>query len=75
MQMRCYNCHKPFALGKEAVHQALDDIVTGDLSHHNAHCPHCGRVNRISRKELLRAAPDWSPAKQTSVEENSGSSE
>jgi hypothetical protein len=59
MQIRCYNCHKPFALGKEAVHAALDQVVAEDLSHYNAVCPHCRRVNRISRQELMRAAPDW----------------
>ena len=75
MQIRCYNCHRPFAMSREAVHEALDAIVAGNLSHFDAHCPHCGRVNRVSRKELQRAAPDWSPAKQTSSEEPSGPSE
>jgi phage FluMu protein Com len=59
MQIRCYHCHKPFALGKEAVHAALELITTSDMNHFNAPCPHCRRVNRISRQELLRAAPDW----------------
>jgi phage FluMu protein Com len=65
MQIRCYHCHKPFAMGKEAVHLALDEMTSGDLSHYNAHCPHCGRVNRVSRQDLMRSAPDWSPEKQT----------
>lgn len=59
MQIRCYNCHKPFALGKSAVHAALEVITAEELSHYNAPCPHCRRVNRVSRAELLRAAPDW----------------
>jgi phage FluMu protein Com len=67
MQIRCNNCHKPFALGKEAVHAALDTVSAEDLSHFNAYCPHCRRANRISRQELLRAAPDWEP--QTAQEE------
>jgi hypothetical protein len=54
-------CHKPFALSKEAVHQALDEMEVGKLHHHNAYCPHCRRANRLSREELLHAAPDWKP--------------
>jgi phage FluMu protein Com len=30
-----------------------------NLTHFDAPCPHCRRVNRVSRKELQRAAPDW----------------
>ena len=59
MQIRCNHCHKPFAINKEAVHLALDTITAEGLSHYNAHCPHCRRVNRVSAQELRRAAPDW----------------
>ncbi len=61
MQIRCQNCHKPFALNREAVHAALDEVHAQDLSHYNVQCPHCRRMNRLSRQELQRAAPDWSP--------------
>jgi hypothetical protein len=64
MQIRCYNCHKPFAMNKEAVHLALNEMSSASLSHHNAFCPHCGRANRVSLKELLRAEPDWKPEPQ-----------
>jgi phage FluMu protein Com len=63
MQIRCYHCHKPFALGRETVHAALDLLTAEDLSHYNAQCPHCRRVNRVSKDELARAAPDWSESK------------
>jgi hypothetical protein len=59
MQIRCHNCHRPFALSREAVHTALDIVTEEQLNHYNATCPHCRRVNRISRDELMRAAPDW----------------
>jgi phage FluMu protein Com len=65
LQIRCSNCHKPFALNKEMVHAALTTIHDEGLSHYDAHCPHCRRVNKISRDELQRAAPDW---KATNVE-------
>ncbi len=60
MQIRCYHCHRPFALGRETIHQALDALAASNFGHYNAVCPHCRRVNRVSRQELLHAAPDWS---------------
>ncbi len=69
MQIRCSNCHKPFALNKEIVHTALDTIEKEGLSHYDAVCPHCRRVNHISRAELLRAAPDWKSPKKESTEQ------
>ena len=68
MQIRCYNCHKPFAMGREQVIFALDEISEKDLHHYNAVCPHCGRANRLSPKELHRSAPDWIRSKKV-VEE------
>jgi phage FluMu protein Com len=59
MQIRCTNCHKPFALGKEEIYSALDLVSTDGLHHYDAHCPHCRRVNRVSPKELRRGAPGW----------------
>lgn len=59
MQIRCQQCHRPFAIGKEEVHAALDMLFEDDLAHYNAQCPHCRRVNRVAREELLRVAPDW----------------
>jgi phage FluMu protein Com len=59
MQIRCYHCNKPFAINRDAVHAALDLTATQNQSHYDAPCPHCRRVNRVSRKELERAAPDW----------------
>jgi len=64
MQIRCYHCHKPFALSKDVVHIALDTMLDSELNHYNAYCPHCRRANRVSRDELMRAAPDWSAEKR-----------
>jgi len=65
MQIRCYHCHRPFALGKDAVRAALDMVEAENLIHYNAYCPHCRRANRISPDELHRAAPDWQPQEVT----------
>ena len=59
MQIRCTQCHKPFALNKDAVHAALETITEQGLNHYNVTCPHCRRTNRVSRDDLLRAAPGW----------------
>jgi hypothetical protein len=69
MQIRCNNCHKPFALGKDAVYEALEVITEEDLNHYTAACPHCRKTNKVSREELLRSAPGWSPG--SSIEEES----
>lgn len=69
MQVRCYHCHKPFALSREVIHQALTILTNEGLAHYNAYCPHCRRANRVSRAELLRAAPDWRPTQPSASQE------
>ncbi len=59
MQIHCNYCHRPFALKKDEIHAALDTVHQEGLSHYNAYCPHCRKANRVSRAELIRAAPDW----------------
>jgi hypothetical protein len=75
MQLRCTNCHRPFALSRDAVHAALEQVTSQDLSHFNAQCPHCRRVNRVSKKQLQRAAPNWTPESTTDVTTEETSSE
>ena len=58
MQILCYHCHKPYALNKDAIYAALDQMAAEDLSHFDVPCPHCRHVNRVSRKELARATPE-----------------
>ncbi len=59
MQIRCQQCHKPFAMGKDQIHAALDVIQENDYHHYDVYCPHCKKANHISKDELLRAAPEW----------------
>ena len=61
MQIRCRNCNRPFALKRDEVIAALETMHTENLKHYDAHCPHCGKNNQISQKELKRSAPGWSP--------------
>ena len=46
-------------MGKEEVYAALDEMTEQELAHVNVPCPHCRRVNRVSREDLQRSAPDW----------------
>ena len=61
MQIRCYSCHTPFSLNRDAAAAALEEITAENHNHYNAHCPRCRKANRISRQQLLRAVPGWVP--------------
>jgi uncharacterized Zn finger protein (UPF0148 family) len=61
MNVRCYNCQFPFALSREEVYAALEQIHTEDLKHYNATCPRCGKVNKVSENQLKASAPEWEP--------------
>lgn len=73
MQIRCQRCQKPFALTKEAVLNALEELEQRQLHHFNAVCPHCGRINRVSQKDLKRSASR--PTKSTSESSHVGKPE
>ena len=68
MQIRCVNCHRPYAIGKAEVHSLLDLMEAETLHHVNTQCTHCGRTNKVSRDELTRAAPDWRPQQKETTE-------
>ena len=59
MQISCQQCHKPFALNKQQIHDMLDEMAREDLNHYNVNCPHCRRMNRVTKRSLMRFAPDW----------------
>jgi phage FluMu protein Com len=63
MQIRCNQCHRPFALGREMIHEALDVMAEDNLNHYNVQCPHCRKTNKVTQVELARAAPDWKQEK------------
>jgi len=64
LQMRCSHCQRPYSLKKEVVEAALETVYSQDLQYFTAQCPHCGKNNRVSRKQLKRAAPNWAPAQK-----------
>jgi hypothetical protein len=69
MQTRCQHCHRPIALSKDTVHAALDAMSIEGLEHYYMlHCPHCRKLYRVPRVDLVRAAPDWKPPVQKTRE-------
>ena len=61
MQVSCRECHRPYAVNKEQVYAFLDEIHRQGLKYENSFCPHCGKRNRHTRKQLMKAFPGWSP--------------
>jgi len=59
MQIRCFKCQMPIALNREVIFAALDEVTDQDLTHYDVRCPKCRKTNRVSRDQLLRAAPNW----------------
>lgn len=47
----------PIAMNREAVVDALAQVDKEELSHYDLFCPKCRTMNRVSRKQLQRAAP------------------
>jgi len=59
MQIRCYSCKMPITIGRASVEQALQIIHDDDLVHFDFRCPKCKKTNRVSKEQLLHAAPGW----------------
>lgn len=62
MNLRCMYCQTMFAIGREEMIVALQTMEAEDLSHYDAHCPKCRRANRVERKKLELANPNWQEA-------------
>jgi len=59
MQLRCYSCQTPFTVSRDVVEQALNIMEEDDLVHFDLRCPKCKKANRVSKEQLLHAAPNW----------------
>jgi len=59
MQIRCYSCKIPITISRQNVNQALNIVHEDDLVHFDFRCPKCKKANRVSKEQLLHAAPGW----------------
>lgn len=66
IRLRCFKCGTPFVVKNEEISAALDVIYAENLKHYNCHCPKCGRANKVSKTQMKKALPSWTP---TEVEE------
>jgi hypothetical protein len=58
-----------FAIGREEMVAALQTMEAENLTHYDAHCPKCRRANRVERKKLELANPNWQETLKEMAEE------
>jgi phage FluMu protein Com len=68
MQIRCYSCKIPITISRQNVNQALNIVHEDDLVHFDFRCPKCKKANRVSKEQLLHAAPGWEYESTTNVD-------
>lgn len=59
MNLRCMYCQTLFGISRENMLIALQSMEAENLDYFEFHCPHCRRANRVERKKLERANPNW----------------
>ena len=70
MQIRCFKCNMPIALGRDAIYAALDLVHDENLTHYDVRCPKCRKTNRVSREQLENAAPGWTREREEAAPES-----
>jgi phage FluMu protein Com len=59
MNLRCMYCQTMFGISRENMIIALRTMEAEDLDYFEFHCPKCRRANRVERKKLELANPNW----------------
>ena len=59
MNLRCMYCQTMFGVSREVMLIGLQTMEAEKLTHYEIHCPKCRRANRVERKKLERANPNW----------------
>ena len=62
MNLRCMYCQNMFGISRESMLIALQTMEAENLDYFEFHCPKCRRANRVERKKLERANPNWQEA-------------
>jgi len=59
MNLRCMYCQTMFGISRDNMLIALQTMEADNLNYYEFHCPKCRRANRVERKKLERANPNW----------------
>ena len=59
MNLRCMYCQTMFGVSREVMLIGLQTMEAEKLTHYEIHCPKCRRANRVERKKLELANPNW----------------
>ena len=62
MNLRCMYCQTMFGVSREVMLVGLQTMEAENLTHYDIHCPKCRRANRVERKKLEMANPNWREA-------------
>jgi len=52
-------CQTMFGVGRDVMLIGLQTMEAEKLTHYEVHCPKCRRANRVERKKLELANPNW----------------
>jgi uncharacterized Zn finger protein (UPF0148 family) len=52
-------CQTMFGVGREVMLIGLQTMEAEKLTHYDVYCPKCRRANRVERKKLELANPNW----------------
>ena len=59
MNLRCMYCQTMFGISRENMLVGLQAMEEDNLDYFEFHCPKCRRANRVERKKLELANPNW----------------
>lgn len=59
MNMRCMYCQTMFGVSRDVMLVGLQTMEAEKLTHYDIYCPKCRRANRVERRKLELANPNW----------------
>jgi hypothetical protein len=69
MNLRCMYCQTMFGVSRETMLIGLQMMESENLTHYDVYCPKCRRANRVERKKLELANPNWQEALKVMAKE------
>ena len=59
MNLRCMYCQTMFGVSRDVMLVGLQTMEAEKLTHYDVYCPKCRRANRVERRKLELANPNW----------------